>query len=68
MADVVDLGCDDGQLETGECATARRTSYQRNVEHLRVRCTGLVERLEFLEQGERAAKQRQLNMRLNGIH
>lgn len=64
----VDLGCDDGELHTGVCAVARGLSYERNIEHLRVRCPGLVEQLEWRHQAELMRTQRTRNLRLNGIH
>lgn len=66
--ELVDLGCDDGQLQEGTCGTARRVSYRKNVELLRVRAPGLVEQLGWREDLERAKAQQRRNLHLNGIH
>jgi hypothetical protein len=62
------LGCDDGDLGHGECGASRAISYARNVEHLKIKCPGLVEQLAWREEGEKAAAQRRLNLQRNGIH
>lgn len=62
------LGCDDGELQEGICAVARGLSYQANVELLRIKASGLVERAEWAAAAEAMNAQRARNLRLNGIH
>lgn len=62
------FGCDDGQLGSGECAVSRGMVYAQQVELIRVHCPGLVERLQWNEEGEKMRDQRSRNLRLAGIH
>jgi DNA-binding IclR family transcriptional regulator len=60
------LGCDDGQLGEGQCAISRGLVYARQIELIRVKCPGMVERLEWNEDREKTQEQRV--RRVNGIH
>lgn len=62
------LGCDDGNLGDGECAVARGMVYQRQIELIRVQCPGIVEQLQWNEDGQKMQEQRARNLRANGIH
>ncbi len=62
------LGCDDGGLGYGECAVSRGLVYARQVELIRVKCPGMVEQLQWREDGQKTREQRARNLYLNGIH
>lgn len=62
------LGCDDGELGSGNCAVARKMNYKREVQLVRVKVPGLVETCEWQEQLAARRDQQSRNIRLNGIH
>lgn len=66
--DVVGLSCDDGRLETGFCATARKLDYARAVARLEAVRPDIVARCRFNEEAAEAAAQRRRNMRAAGLH
>lgn len=62
------IGCDDGQLGSGECAVARGMNYSDEVAKLLVRDARLVAQLEWDKQAEDQMAQRRRNLAINGIH
>lgn len=62
------LGCDDGGLGDGNCAVARGQDYARSIGKIRTLHPGYVERIEWNEDAEAIAQQRERNVRLNGVH
>lgn len=66
--DPAGLGCDDGELGHGECAVSRGMVYARQLELIRVKCPGMIEQLQWNEDGQKMRDQRAVNLRVNGIH
>lgn len=61
--------CDDGKLETQQCAVDRGViEYRATVELLRAKHPQLVAECEFAEAAAQAEEQRARNMRAAGIH
>lgn len=62
------LGCDDGHLDTGQCAVARGRDYRAQVERIRVALPGIVEDCAWREDAARRSDQRRRNLRAAGLH
>lgn len=67
---ISEMGCDDGHLDSGECAVSRKLNYASAVARLAVDPEGfeVVARCEAAERMEQARQQRARNLRAAGIH
>ena len=62
------MGCDDGRLGEGGCATDRKLDYDRAVARLRAHHPGYVEVIELWELRQASKDQMRRNMRFSAVH
>lgn len=61
-------GCDDGRLQEGACAAARRLDYAGALAALRIADPRLVALVEWEAAKRAGQRQRRRNMQLLGVH